>query len=223
MTSREVAPAKYPTDEAIAAARAAWLGAMNEYGLGPDVVPFAPYPMLEDRHVNHCQLVASRAALLQRMPRGGVAAELGVRSGTFSRQILDLSNPRELHLIGFDLTPLGPRDRLKAEIAAGRVVLHEGDPIRTLGRMPNARFDFISIDGDHSYHDVKRDIEAARPKLRPDGYLVLNDYTFWSPCEAIPYGVVQAVNELCLAENWEVGFFALAHFGYFDVAIRRRT
>ena len=41
--------------------------------------------------------------------------------------------------------------------------------------------------------------------------------------ELMEYGVVQAVNELCLAENWELAFFALSPEMYCDVALRRRV
>ena len=54
-----------------------------------------------------------------------------------------------------------------------------------------------------------------------DGYLIFNDYTYWSPVECIPYGVMHAVNELCLDEDWQVAYFALDPYMYCDVAIRR--
>lgn len=40
----------------------------------------------------------------------------------------------------------------------------------------NGYFDFIFIDGDHSYESVKQDIEMWLPKLKEDGVLAGDDY-----------------------------------------------
>jgi long-subunit acyl-CoA synthetase (AMP-forming) len=53
--------------------------------------------------------------------------------------------------------------------------------------------------------------------------MVFNDYTNWSVCEVMPYGVAKAVNEFCIAKNWEIVFFAFQTLGYHDVAIRKNT
>jgi hypothetical protein len=53
--------------------------------------------------------------------------------------------------------------------------------------------------------------------------MVFNDYTNWSVCEVMPYGVAKAVNEFCIANNWEIGFFAFQSLGDRDVAIRKNT
>ena len=42
---------------------------------------------------------SSRLRLLDRMPRGGVCAEIGVWKGDFSDRILRYANPKSLHLI----------------------------------------------------------------------------------------------------------------------------
>jgi hypothetical protein len=53
--------------------------------------------------------------------------------------------------------------------------------------------------------------------------MVFNDYTNWSVGKFIPYGVAKAVNEFCMANNWEVVFLALHFLGYHDVAIKKNT
>jgi hypothetical protein len=87
---------------------------------------------------------------------------------------------------------------------------------------PLEYFDVVYIDGDHSYLGVKKDIEASVPRLSAQGYLILNDYTCWSPCENLQYGVMPAVNEFCRRENWEATHLALDGYMYCDLAIRRR-
>ncbi len=205
----------------LARARLAWLKKLRGFRKTPGVVELPASPMLTDRHLTRCRVLPDRGAMLQRMPTGGVAVEVGVQTGPFSRRILDICRPSRLHLIDVDLQSHSIAAKFEREIEAGVVALHEDDSAATLARLPDGECDFIYLDADHSYDGVKRDIEAARAKVKPDGFLLFNDYTYWSPCECLPYGVVQAVNELCIADDWEMVFFALEEFMYCDVALQR--
>jgi len=178
--------------------------------------------MLTEKQIENCCLLADRNAVLQKMKRGGNVAEVGVLTGQFSRTILDLCSPSKLHLIDIDLTRYSIGEQFKNEIASGIVQLHQGDSSSILRDFPDDYFDFVYIDGDHSYQGVKRDIQAGNSKVKHDGFLIFNDYTYWSPVECVPYGVIQAVNELCLDGDWEMIYFALAYYMYCDVALKRR-
>ena len=37
-------------------------------------------------------------------------------------------------------------------------------------------FDWIYIDGNHTYEYVKQDLEGYRPKVKPGGYMAGDDY-----------------------------------------------
>jgi hypothetical protein len=39
----------------------------------------------------------------------------------------------------------------------------------------------------------------------------------------MPYGVARAVNEFCIANNWEIVFLALQSLGYHDIAIKKNS
>ena len=162
-----------------------------------------------------------REDILELLPKRATCCEIGVQAGDFSQAILDICQPAELHLVDIHLGD-GVAERFRAEIASARVRLHEADSAQTLASFPDAYFDFIYIDADHSYAGVSRDIAAAHRKVRADGALLFNDYTFWSSAECQPYGVMHAVNEFCIAEEWELIALSLNYLGYFDVAIRRR-
>lgn len=123
-------------------------------------------------------------------------------------------------MIDLDLG-LFERSRFEKAMGEGSVVLHEDDSARALAAFPDAYFDWIYIDGDHSYAGVKRDIEQAKKKVKQDGTLVFNDYIFWSHAELMEYGVIQAINEFCLDEDWGLHYLALESQMYCDVAIRR--
>jgi hypothetical protein len=112
--------------------------------------------------------------------------------------------------------------KFRAEIDFGVVASHEGDSSSILQTFADGYFNVVYLDADHSCAGVKKDIHAAIPKVKQDGFLVFNDYTYWSPVECMQYGVIQAVNELCLEAEWEMVYFALAWYMYCEVALRRR-
>jgi predicted O-methyltransferase YrrM len=179
-----------------------------------------PAPQLRDEHLRLCRVVPERTALLEYLPKRAVVAEVGALHGEFSRQILKIADPVELHLIDHELDP-----RLSAMAAdplvRDRVRVHHRDSAEALASFPDGSFDWIYIDAQHTYGGVKRDIVAARSKVKPDGLLVFNDYTMWSYVEMQPYGVVAAVNELCVEDGWEIVYLALPPHLYCDVAVRR--
>jgi predicted O-methyltransferase YrrM len=64
-------------------------------------------------------------------------------------------------------------------------------------------FDFIFIDGDHSYESVKNDIQAWYPKLKVNGIMAGDDY---DPCHG---GVIKAVDEIfgnSISKEWPVWY-----------------
>jgi SAM-dependent methyltransferase len=183
---------------------------------------FRPAPGLDWGHLRDCRVVPDRVELVKVcLPKRGVVAEVGTDNGTFAEIILKFSVPSELHVIDISLAKFR-RDVFAQEIQAGTVRLHESDSVEALRRFPDGYFDWIYIDANHSYESVKRDIDEAKRAVKRGGLLVFNDYAFWSHREFMAYGVVQAVNELCLSENWDLLYLALHPEMYCDVALRRR-
>ena len=203
-------------------AQTAWLNNMknlkNELGI---VILPDNTPELTSVHLKNCKVVPNREAILHQMKKGGIVAEVGVQEGVFSKSILQICEPKELHLIDYSLIYFSIDKKYKSEIADGQVKLHESDSSVAIRKFPDEYFDFIYIDADHTYPGVQRDIQAATTKIKQDGFLLFNDYTYWSPCECINYGVVQSVNELCVNENWEMIYYAFGGYMYCDVAIRK--
>jgi predicted O-methyltransferase YrrM len=212
-------------DQALQKARTAWFEIMAAYKNNQfdyDYIELPATPTLPERYLENCRLLQNREAILYRMRVRSITAEVGVLTGRFSKSILDICQPSKLHLIDTQLHRFAVHEKFKAEIDTGVIHLHEGDSSSIIAEFPDGYFDFIYIDADHSYQGVKRDIQAAKSKVKERGFLIFNDYTYWSPVECLRYGVMQAVNELCLEEDWEIIYFALEPYMYCDVALRRR-
>jgi len=177
---------------------------------------------LQEKHVRNCQLLVNRYVLLERMPKNAICAEIGILECDYSESIVRGTGPAQLHLI--DIKPQWTkvaRKRFKSEIAANQVCVHEGDSVAVISSMPDRYFDWVYIDGDHTYAGAKRDLDAVLPKVKEGGLIALNDYTFFGVSDFTKYGVMEAVHEFCITNDFEFLFLALQGRGYHDVILRR--
>ncbi len=172
--------------------------------------------------LDNCRLIQNRLEMVKLLPAKAIVAEIGTDQGNFARYLLDTCSPKELHIFEIDVSRIDP-DNLKQGKADGVVKVHEGNSSALIAAMPDKYFDWIYVDGDHLYEGVKRDIEAAATKVKDGGFLVFNDYATWSPTSMSHCGVAKAVNEFCIANDWELVYLAFQTMMYNDVAIRRRS
>lgn len=172
-------------------------------------------PELPPELVTECRVCASRRDLVKHMPHGARVAEVGVEHGYFSQHILSATNPAELHLIDLDFGKLDPS--LNGD---PRVRIHRGFSHEVLAAFPDAHFDWIYIDADHSYEGVRRDAAVAATKVRPGGFLVFNDFAHADPYLGA-YGVHRAVVEFAVERQWPFVWLAYEPHALYDVALRR--
>jgi SAM-dependent methyltransferase len=199
--------------------RGDWLHTMRPFsGFGVGEI-FPALPQLPQDRLDGCTLLFHRQEMMRRLPKGGICAEVGTQERHFAEFILSTVQPERLHLFDIDDGPL--RARETDLLQRPQVQLHLGDSSTLLASFPDDHFDWIYIDGDHSYEGASRDIRVARTKVKPGGLLIFNDFTLWSPTECIDYGVPHAVCELSLQHDFKFVYFALHPHLYNDVALRR--
>ena len=146
------------------------------------------------------------------MPKGAICAEIGVWKADFSRKILLVTRPKQLHLID----PWAFQPEFAERMYGGSVARAQADMdriharvVRRLGRRPEVRihrafsapaaklfpdgfFDWLYIDGNHEYEFVKADLELYLPKVKPGGLICGDDYD-WNVASGYP--VRRAVDE----------------------------
>ncbi len=172
-------------------------------------------PAVPPELVAGCQMCADRLGLIDRLPKGGVVAELGTYKGDFAREILARTAPKALHLVDINFMETD-----QTVLADSRVTKHVGLTHETIASFPDEHFDWIYVDADHSYAGVVRDAAASAAKLKPGGYLIFNDFAHIDPLLG-RYGVHRAVVEFAIAQLWPMAFFAFSPAALYDVALRK--
>lgn len=190
----------------------------------------------------HARVYANRFDMLKSLglkygEKFSSGAEIGVGLGKFSKSIINEFSLDEFNAFdSFELHKLPavwgqPSD----EVFRGRthrafyeqlmsdsgckIKIHEGDSRSSLSLQGDSVFDFVYVDGDHSYEYALDDGRNAVRVVSSGGVVVFNDYVLFD-YNGNEYGVVQAVNQI-LDENplFRVVGFALQRRMYCDIAV----
>jgi hypothetical protein len=161
-----------------------------------------------------------RFKLLKKMPKLAICAEIGVWKGTFSKHILRTTKPKKLHLIDPWVFQSEYPERLYGGIAAKsqadmdqiyqsvksqfdtlpNVLIHRGYSEKVLQEFIDGYFDWLYIDGNHYYEHIRKDLQLAFLKVKPEGFITGDDYS-WGGVEGFP--VKQAIQDFITEKKIE--------------------
>lgn len=174
------------------------------------------------------ELFDNRNEMIGLIKPNSTIAELGVFRGEFTKNILDICNPKELVLIDlWDNSVIESGD-----VDGNNVVKYNGEFLyneilnkyRTssnikiiknytsyLSTYPDNYFDMIYIDADHSYDGCKNDLLISYDKIKSNGFIMGHDYTqnLLKTSNIYNFGVSKAVDEFCIEKNQEITIKAL--------------
>lgn len=183
---------------------------------------------LEGKHIVNTKLLTNRNKMLDFLPNGGIVAELGVNKGEFSCEIFKKCKPEVLHLVdswSSERYHGGLRTivetTFKEEISLGRVQIHQGSSTEVAACFTDGFFDWIYIDTDHSYNITKAELQAYKNKIKPGGIIAGHDYILGNWGRILRYGVMEAVHEFCVQEDWELVFLTTEMSNSPSFAIRK--
>jgi hypothetical protein len=166
-----------------------------------------------------------RDALLGVLPAGGVAAEVGVAKGAFSRRILALNRPRTLHLIDPWVAQADPTyapdpgnapqpvheeryakvlRKLRGPIARGQVVVHREFSKKAAAAFAPETFDWVYIDAMHTFDAALADLRAFAPLTKPEGFLWGHDFSNHPLAKDMNFGVIEAVKAFVDEGAWRL-------------------
>lgn len=187
-----------------------------------------PKVALQQKHIAGCELLLDRSVLLERLTRGSVCAEIGVDEGRFTSSILSVTRPKRLHLVDmwatqdyneskFELV----RGKFAAEQASGTVSIHRKSSLDAAVEFQDGYFDWVYIDTTHAYALTAQELRAFAPKVKPGGLIAGHDYTMGNWAIALRYGVIEAVHEFCVEQDWELKYLTVEPIENQSFAIRK--
>jgi ubiquinone/menaquinone biosynthesis C-methylase UbiE len=167
-----------------------------------------------------CRAVADRVDILAALPKGGKVAEIGNFGGDFSVSIIKHIQPAEYHTFDHHLDRMKPENRAILD-EHGACFYHQGDPMLAIPKFPDKSFDLIYLNRSKYYAGVWAELTEALRLLRPNGHLMVNDYTAWDPVQCKPYGVLPAVTDFAIKHKLEAVYISLHGRGFLNIALRR--
>ena len=181
---------------------------------------------LETKHIKDLKILTNKPALLEVLPKNGIAAEIGVSRGDYSEKILSVTQPQKLHLIdawiheGYRGRDQFVKDRFKNEIQLGQVSINQGFSTQELEKFDDGYFDWVYIDSDHTYETTAKELEISRRKVKSGGIIAGHDYAKGAWVQGFRYGVVEAVSEFCSKYNWRMIYLTLENHGNHSYALQ---
>lgn len=181
--------------------------------------------------LNDAKLLQNREAPLKLLPKGGIAAEIGVAYGEFFRKILENMQPAEFYAVDMFVQKEGLwggkefiqykdghlgwyKNEFSDLIDKGILKMKQGLSWEVLASFPDNYFDYIYLDAAHDYASVKKDITQIIKKIKPGGMIQFNDYYLKCP------GVIAAANEMIKETCSKILYYCIYPDGNADIVVQ---
>lgn len=178
-----------------------------------------PQIPLQEKHLENARLITNRHKLLELLSKGGIVAELGVANGDYTSHIMNISQPKRLHLVDVWQSERYNKTlfnnvcaKFDSEIATGRVQIHRKLSLEAAQDFPEEYFDWIYIDTTHCYEGTKAELEYYASKIKSGGVIAGHDYTMGNWNNQFRYGVMEAVHEFCVKYSWRIKYLTMDLF-----------
>jgi predicted O-methyltransferase YrrM len=186
--------------------------------------------LISQDQLNNAKLYSTKFEFIKHIPKGGHILEIGTLGGDYAEPLL-AAEPASLDLLDtfeskdwegskrftsqthYDYI----NDKFKNNPEVSLLRGYTDDILPTLTK----KYDYIYIDADHNYAQVKKDLMNSVPLIADGGIIGFNDYIYDDRYYNV-YGVIQTVCEF-LNENkdWQVIAFALQEEMYADIYIQK--
>lgn len=183
------------------------------------------------------QLFDNRSDMLSLVPRNGVIAELGVFAGDFSAEILEVCQPKTLHLVdawaGFVFS--GNRDGNDGKSANGdelfanvskrfqgrrEVAVHRRESMEALNAFKDRSLDAVYIDDDHCEEAIYNRMSLAMSKVKKGGWIMGHDFLCNPARASVLYPFTVAAGVVRFLKCTGLKLSALALDGWVSFAIQ---
>lgn len=129
---------------------------------------------MENRHswnseIEVCEMVGKIAAMVQAKD----ILEIGVFEGETSKELIN-NLPKGSRYWGVDIADYRT-ENVKKIFDNSRAEFILGKSIDVLKNFNTAKFDFVFVDGDHSWENVLPEFKAIERVLKPNGVIVYHD------------------------------------------------
>ena len=171
---------------------------------------FADIPREDNR-------IARTDYVLSLIKPGDIGAEIGVFGGVFAYHVLFQNNPSELYLIdpwvAYRNHSQSGMDELYRKVCGYFEPYENVEIVRlksedAVSMFSDDYFDYVYIDGEHSYDAVTRDLTNYFSKVKVGGYLIGDDYG-WTGIKPAVQDFLQAHEQDCLFLNPGAGQYAI--------------
>ena len=189
-----------------------------------------PKVELGREHILNLTPLLNREELLKALPTKCIVGEVGVDTGDFSELILTVAKPEKLHLIDSwndkrynENKKKTVEKRFEKEISGGIVELNVGLSTEVAKKFEDCYFDWIYIDTNHTYKTTKEELAIYCRKLKKGGIIAGHDFIKGNWKSMFRYGVIEAVYEFCISDNWELIYLTMENNSHPSFAIRKLT